>query len=204
MLFLYFIEEAFYFLLFHLFFLLFRFMFKLREKEKILLVLQRHPLILKIKVFPFALVFIGSLVFVFILPFLSIHESEGVAFIFEHVGEFNVLLYLFFLCFFILFLFWQCIFVVMFSYFFDCWIITNQRTIHTELHGLFNRYVSSVYHDRIQDISVDVKGVLPTFFNYGNLQIQTAGKFREFVFQDIPDPYKVKRMLTKIHRKRSS
>ncbi len=176
-------------------------MFKLREGEKVLLIRQRHPIILKLKIFPFVLVFVAVILIALVLPFISLDEPEWMSLIFEYTGSFNILFYLLFTSFLTLFLFWQCIFVVVVSYFFDCWIITNQRTIHTELRGLFSRYVSSIYHDRIQDVSVDVKGILPTYLNYGNLQVQTAGKFREFVFYDIPDPYKVKTILIDIQRK---
>ena len=31
---------------------------------------------------------------------------------------------------------------------------------------------------------------------YGNVQIQTAGARREFIFKEIPDPYKTKEIIT--------
>ncbi len=170
-------------------------MFKLREDEKILLITQRHPITISLKIFPFAMISFVILISTAFLPFISSFDSEWMGVILEYTGEFNPLLYVLFLSFLTIFLFWQIIFIIATSYFFDCWIITNKRTVHTELHSLFRRYISSVNHNRIQDISVDVGGILPTYLNYGNLQVQTAGKFREFVFRNIPEPYEAKRVL---------
>ena len=90
--------------------------------------------------------------------------------------------------------------VIFINYYLDCWIITNERTISTELKTLFSRNVSSISHDKIQDITVEVKGFLQTFLKYGNLQIQTAGEFNKFIFKEIPEPYETKELLFKIQK----
>lgn len=89
-------------------------------------------------------------------------------------------------------LFLVALFLVIIDYHLDVWIITNERLVFIELKGLFNRKVSSVHFRNVQDVSVEVKGVLPTLLNYGNLQVQTAGEFNEFIFKDVPHPYELK------------
>jgi len=74
----------------------------------------------------------------------------------------------------------------------DYWIITNQKTIHAELKGIFSREIISVNHDKIQDITVEIQGFFPTLFHFGDLHIQTAGEFRELIFEEIPEPEKTK------------
>jgi len=110
----------------------------------------------------------------------------------------------FFLFLFLLFL-WSFAFMIVTKYYLDCWIITDRRTIHTELRGFFSRFYSSVSHHNIQDVTVDVCGVLPTMMKYGNLKIQTAGAFRRFTFRQIPYPYETKKALLQAseeHRKK--
>lgn len=92
---------------------------------------------------------------------------------------------------------WMVAFQILADYYLDIWIITNQRSIRIELQGFFSRKVTSVNHDRIQDISVTVYGLIPTLLNYGNLHIQTAGAIPNFVFNSIPEPYKTKDIIYK-------
>jgi len=75
---------------------------------------------------------------------------------------------------------WSFIFMAITDYALDRWYITNQRLIDVEQEGLFNRRVSSLELDNIQDITVDVNGVFATFLSYGNLHVQSAGTNREF------------------------
>ena len=112
--------------------------------------------------------------------------------------EFRYLL-LFFLSLLLLFL-WAIIFLVVANYYLDYWIVTDERTIHTELKGLFNRVSSSVNHDRIQDITVEVKGFLSTLLNFGNLHIETAGEFQRFTFKQISNPYQTKDIIFKAQK----
>jgi hypothetical protein len=41
---------------------------------------------------------------------------------------------------------------------------------------------------------------LPTIFHFGNLHIQTAGEFREFVMRQISDPEIVKQVIFEAQR----
>ncbi len=169
-------------------------MLKLNNQEKVLKAKRRHIFILIMSLIPFFFLILATLLFMLLLPFFY-REPEIASTIYDYLGDFNLLFFIYFLLTLFLLILWKATFLVVSSYYFDCWIITNQRTIHTELKNLFSRYISSIHHHRIQDISVDVKGIFATHLNYGDLQIQTAGKFREFVFKQIPKPYKTKRDL---------
>ena len=72
------------------------------------------------------------------------------------------------------------------DYYLDVWIVTNQRIINIEQHGLFARVVSEKDLGRMQDITSDVRGFLGTLLNYGNVHIQTAGETERFVFKQVP------------------
>jgi hypothetical protein len=83
----------------------------------------------------------------------------------------------------------------------DVWIVTDQRIINIEQKGLFSRVVSELELENIQDITSDVRGVIATFLNYGDLFVQTAAEKERFIFRNIPDPYKVKDMIMNLQEK---
>ncbi len=171
-------------------------MIHLKKGEKTLSIKRRHFLVLLLHIFPLALVFLAIIVFMLVLSFISLDTlPDWLTGIDPSLSIFNIRFLVLFLSSLFLLMLWQVLFVQITHYYLDCWIVTDERTIHTELIGLFNRFLSSVYHHQIQDVSVDVRGILPTFFRYGNVQIQTAGKFREFIFHQIPEPYKVKEII---------
>jgi len=168
----------------------------LRPNEKIYLVKRRHRVVLMKALFPEFLIFLAAIIVIIFLFFVKFPPwPDWLVNFFPQFAEFNPLfILLFFLSIFLLVL-WMVIFITFADYYFDCWIVTNERTIHTELKGLFSRVLASINHDKIQDISVEIQGILPTFFNFGDLHIQTAGEFREFVFKEIPDPKKTKEII---------
>ena len=176
-------------------------MITLREGEKIHLIKRRHQLILKLELLPGVFIFFVILVSMILLLFVPLPSlpEQLIEFV-PSLLEFEIRELLLFSLSFLLLIFWQVIWLVITNYYLDSWIVTNKRTIHTELRGLFSRIVSSVPHDRIQDITIDIHGILPTVLRFGDLHIQTAGEFREFIFRQIPDPYKTKEIIFKARR----
>lgn len=82
--------------------------------------------------------------------------------------------------------------MVWIDYFFDVWIITNERIINIEQKGLFVRTVSELKFSRIQDVTSEVSGMIPTILNFGDVKIQTASEEDMFLFRHVPDPYHIK------------
>ena len=87
---------------------------------------------------------------------------------------------------------WITFFLIWIDYYFDVWIITTKRIVNINQQGLFTRTVSELELDKIQDITTDVRGVIPTFLNFGDLQIQTAAEQERFLFAKVPNPYLLK------------
>ena len=176
-------------------------MITLRENEKIYLIKRRHPIILRLELLPGVFIFLATLVLMIFLLFMTLPSLPELLIVFvPSLLEFEIRGLLLFSLSFLLLIFWQIIWLTITNYYLDSWIITNKRTIHIELRGLFSRIVSSVPHDRIQDITIDIHGILPTVLRFGDLHIQTAGEFREFIFRQIPDPYKTKEIIFKARR----
>ncbi len=172
-------------------------MITLNPNERIYSIKRRHWIVFFLELFPIGiivLVLLGLILFFSFFQFPSWAEETFASI--SHFSELNTrILFLFFLSFFIL-ICWHIAFIIAANYYLDCWIITSERTIHIELRNLFSRFYSSVSHRRIQDITVDIHGFLPTIFKYGDLKIQTAGAFKKFVFRQVPDPYKAKKELS--------
>ena len=173
----------------------------LEPGEKIHLIARRHRYVLLKLLMPEVVIFLAVLVCMVLLLFISAPVWPDFLIDFLPAVVLAKLRYflLFLLSLFLQFL-WLIIFLTIINYYFDCWIITDRRTIHTELRALFSRILSSVPHDRIQDITIDVHGIFPTIWRFGDLKIQTAGGFREFIFKEIPDPYKTKQLIFRIQR----
>lgn len=81
------------------------------------------------------------------------------------------------------------------DYYLDVWLVTTQRIINIEQHGLFSRIVSEQKLDRLQDITSEVQGILPTLFHYGNIYIQTAGETQRFIFKQVPQPFEIRKKI---------
>lgn len=96
---------------------------------------------------------------------------------------------------------WITFFIIWIDYYFDVWIVTDKRIVNIEQNGLFARETSELRLEKIQDVTTDVKGVIPTFLNYGDIEVQTAGEQEKFIFKNIPDPYAVKDLIMNLQKK---
>ncbi len=165
----------------------------LGESEDVVMVLHRNWFYLLQQfflVFLIAGIFFGSLVFipVYFPNFLSGVDKPVILFAQN---------------FFMLAL-WIYSFLIWVDYYFDIWIITNERIINIEQKGMFTRKVSEMTYAKIQDISTEVVGFIPTIINFGDVKVQTAGENENFVFRTISDPYHVKSVIAELQKKSKS
>lgn len=164
-----------------------------KEGEKILLVLHRHWFNILSQFF---------LIFIMIFLLVGSFAYLPLAFSALSQGE-NKKLFLFLENIFFIFI-WMIFFLIWIDYYFDVWIVTEKRIVNIEQKGLFSRAVSELELEKIQDITTEVKGVIPTFLNFGDLYIQTAAEQERFLFRNIPDPYGVKNMIMNLRKRLES
>ncbi|MDO8425699.1 MAG: PH domain-containing protein [bacterium] len=74
-------------------------------------------------------------------------------------------------------------------------IVTNQRIIDFDQTGFFRRHLAEARFDRIEDISVEVHGIIATLFRLGTVHIQTAGASAMLSLRHVPHPEHVHEML---------
>jgi uncharacterized membrane protein YdbT with pleckstrin-like domain len=105
----------------------------------------------------------------------------------------------------IFFLFaWLFLFQYFMDYYLDTWIVTTKRIIGIEQSGLFHHTISESRLYRIQDVTASTNGLWATIFNYGNVEIQTAGEKGRFLFEQVSHPTHVSKTileLTEIDRR---
>ena len=158
------------------------------SNEKILLILRRHWFI-----------FLKFLVIYFLIGLIPVglyfaNKSLGISmFSCEVSRAIKVLIISAFYLF-----WWLLAFRQFMDYWLDVWIVTDQRVVNVNQKGLFFRTISELKLFRIQDVTADVRGLLPTFLHYGNVHIQTAGSQKRFIFEEIPHPYQVTRKIMRL------
>ncbi len=84
------------------------------------------------------------------------------------------------------------------DYYLDVWIITNDRLLDIEQHGLFNRGVTELDLYRIQDVTANITGVMGTLFHYGDVVVTTASANTTIVFRNVPNPNYVREELIRL------
>ena len=74
------------------------------------------------------------------------------------------------------------------SWYFNVYIITDERVIDIDFNNLLSKNFSEAKISMIQDVTSTIIGVSQTFFNFGNIQIQTAAEVPEITFEKVPNP----------------
>lgn len=84
------------------------------------------------------------------------------------------------------------------DFYLDIWIVTNDRIVDIEQHGLFSRSISELDLFRIQDVTTEVHGIFPSLFRYGDVYVKTASANVNIVFRNVPNPNKVRENLIQL------
>jgi hypothetical protein len=155
------------------------------EDEVVLVFLRRHWFVMFLNALLFLVLMlipvgIYKLVPALFLAFVAGTAWEGVIIMF--FGAYYLMMWLFF-------------FASLVDYYLDVWIVTNERIVDIQQVSLFRHVVAEQRIVRVQDVTSSVTGIIPTFLNYGNVNIQTAGEIERFVFEQVPNPEGVKKII---------
>lgn len=71
------------------------------------------------------------------------------------------------------------------------YILTSERIIDVDQRNLFHRVVGELPIENIQDATYEVKGLLATFLNYGDVVVQTVGGNTVLTLEFVEAPYEV-------------
>ena len=82
------------------------------------------------------------------------------------------------------------------NWYFNVYIITDHRIIDMDYYSLFARSVAVAPLRNIEDISYKVSGFFGSFFNIGDIIIQTAAERPQFEFEMVSNPSRVHDILS--------
>lgn len=92
------------------------------------------------------------------------------------------------------------IFIEWITYYSNILIVTKKTLIDVNQKTLFIRQISHLHLRQIEDISSEIKGFLPTIFNYGSVIIQTAGAKEYSMIVNLPNPQKIASQILELHK----
>ncbi len=143
-----------------------------------------------------------SLLFAGLLPFILFVALEmfvpAVLNAFKLPGNVSAL-FLFFYALWLLFL-WISFFIAWTTYYLDVWFVTEKRIIAIDQKALFDREISNLRFDKIQDVTINVDGMISTFLHFGDVKVQTASEDEEdFLMQTVRNPDEVRRVIFSQH-----
>ncbi len=96
---------------------------------------------------------------------------------------------------------WMMAFTSWTNYYLDVWYVTNMRVIDIHQNALFNRSVSSIRLDMIQDASIITNGFLQVFLGVADVRIETAGEAGTFIIKDARGAEDLKQFIAQESRK---
>jgi hypothetical protein len=160
------------------------------DDEQVILFLRRHWFIFLMRLLLIIFSIIGL---VLLYVFFNLLSSD-----FSQSDYYNLLLFAESLG--TLFI-WNLFFILWIDFYLDAWIVTNERIINIDQKGFFNRDISELRLTKIQDVTSEIVGFIPTILGYGNIYVQTAAEKERFTFYQIPNPNEVKNMIVQLQEK---
>lgn len=94
---------------------------------------------------------------------------------------------------------WMIITSIWTNYYLDIWCITNRRVIKINQVSFFNRQTGSFRLERLQDIYVEVDGIIETLLDFGTIKAETASSdMDDFTGTYLPKPQEIKATILKV------
>lgn len=84
-------------------------------------------------------------------------------------------------------------------WYFDNFIITNQRIVNVNQKTIFSRIVSETGLSNIQDVTYEINGIFASVFNYGTVRVLTASSNESIEMSAIEKPKKVQELIMDLH-----
>src|ERR1035437_2671046 len=79
-------------------------------------------------------------------------------------------------------------FINFISWYFNISLVTDRRVIDIDFSSLVYKDVAATKINLVQDVSFAQIGAVRTFFDYGDVLVQTAGTLDNFIFESAPQP----------------
>ena len=163
---------------------------QLESDEKILTKVRRHWFIITIQIVTIVFLALVPLPVLLVLNSLVAENSNLNISLTANLGAI-----VFFYSVWLLML-WFAVFNVWTNYYLDIVAVTDRRAILINQRGFFHRSVTSFRLERLQDMHIEINGIIATLLDYGNLRVETAGHSdEEFFATGLPKPRELKGLI---------
>lgn len=89
-------------------------------------------------------------------------------------------------------------FISFLHWFYNVFIVTTERIVDIDYSDIVVHNMSQTKLNHIEDVTYTQSGFIPSFFNYGNLFVQTAGTEENFEAFSIPRPAEATDIITQL------
>jgi hypothetical protein len=93
-------------------------------------------------------------------------------------------------------------------WFYNIYVVTDERVIDVDFFGIMYKNINVAQLIKIEDVNYSQGGIFASFFNYGDVVIQTASEQRSadvfggeasaFTFSSVPNPDRVVRVISEL------
>jgi membrane protein YdbS with pleckstrin-like domain len=156
-------------------------MINLKEQERIIVTVRRYGLTYFWHGFLVVLLLSSAFFFMF---WLFAHHWWGISLFFMDLGVGILLL-----------------FRTLFIWQKNQLIVTTHRVIDIDQQGFFDKTVSEIPYDQIEDVAGRTKGIFGTIFRYGELNIQTGAGKIQIVLQKIKQPVALQQQINELRER---
>ncbi|KKU79231.1 MAG: hypothetical protein UY04_C0014G0021 [Parcubacteria group bacterium GW2011_GWA2_47_7] len=162
-------------------------MIEINESEQIARIVRKHWFVLLSDIFVLIAFVAIPVIAIFLFHFIPMEKFFSFAGSEVYVGSFFLFAWLLIV--------WMMGWNMWTDYYLDVLIITDKRIFDIDQKGLFRRTSSSFRIDKIQNVTVDQKGIIQTLLDFGTIRLETAGEREDFIASYIASPYEIKKFI---------
>ncbi len=82
------------------------------------------------------------------------------------------------------------------NWFFNVYIITSKKLVDMDFVGLLYKNISETPLTNVEDVTSNISGTFGTIFNIGDVRIQTAAEQKEFDFELVNQPSRIRDIIS--------
>lgn len=86
--------------------------------------------------------------------------------------------------------------ITFFDFYYDIAIVTDRELVDIDQEQLFFRRISRLNLEDVEDVTSVTSGFMQSTFNFGSIEIQTAGEARNFIIDNIRQPAAVEAIIS--------
>ncbi len=165
---------------------------KLEEDEKIIKIINKHWFVVVSHALSIIIVALAPAIAWVIIGSLTQQVTTSI-----HINLSDYFIYFIFFYSLWLLINWMTFAHIWTTYHLDIWVITDRRVIVIDQISLFRRSIGSFRLEKLQDVNIEINGIIATFLNYGTVECETAsGSHKaEFKTSNLPDPRAIKSII---------